>query len=243
MSVVEAAADVTSKPRRALSPIHRSEHWLPMLFWCLWLLFNWVLARPDEATPPAIRWMLLAIVLGMLLLWPAWQLSLSHVTPRPLRPINEHLQILAHMLGLLAVLQVVLWPLRFTAGWPVEQTLWLSGALSGWLLLVGAVTAWGYQRTTQAGRMVAMLMVVLLVMGEPLLRAAVVLPRNVWGLLTDVPLAGPLRMVQALGAPPGYWYLQGWGLYVWGLLAMGAAMWLVLLFKGFRTRPLDHSAT
>ncbi len=236
MSVVETTADVTPSPRRALSPIHRSEHWLPMLYWCLWLLFNWVLARPHEATPPAVRWMLLSIVLGMLLLWPAWQLSLSHISPRPLRPVREHLQVLAHMLGLLMVLQVVLWPLRFTAGWPVEQTLWLSGALCGWLLVVGAVTAWGYQRTTQAGRMVAMLMVVLLVVGEPLLRAMLVLPRTGSGLIAGVPLAGPLRMVQAMGAPPGYWYLQGWGLYVCGLLSIGAAMWLILLVTSCRKR-------
>ena len=233
----EQVATLTTEPRvKPLATIHRSEHWLPILFWCIWLLANWVLARPDEATPPAVRWMLLAIVLGLMLLWPAWQLSLAPDLRRPARPIGEQLRVLTQVLGLLLILQLVLWPLRLTAGWTIEQTLWLGGGLSGWMLLTGLITAWGCQKVTEWGRILAMLLAVLLVVGEPLLRLAIPIPSTWSGQVPGMPLAGPLRMVQALGAPAGQWALLGWREYVYGLLGIAIFGWITMLILGIRRR-------
>src|SRR5690606_7955823 len=79
-------------PRRRPRPISESEPGMApqglVLGWCIYLLANGVIAwYVDQApgrmtsglyldlTPPAVRWMVCAAVLGMLTLWPVLRLS------------------------------------------------------------------------------------------------------------------------------------------------------------------------
>ncbi|NJL31454.1 MAG: hypothetical protein HC898_07380, partial [Phycisphaerales bacterium] len=137
----------------------------------------------------------------------------------------------------LLVLQVVLWPMRLTAGWSTEQTLWLGGILSGWMLVAGWMTAIGCQSKTQGGRILTMLLLVALVLGEPLVRwllgqMFVVWPVNSMGLRW----IGPIDAVQALGAPGARWSADKWAGYAWGVLGAGVMGWLILLLLGLRLR-------
>jgi len=52
-----------------------------LLFWCIWLLGSWLPAFLDT-NPVPIRWMAFAVIIGMMLLWPAYRLTQGAIDHR-----------------------------------------------------------------------------------------------------------------------------------------------------------------
>ena len=140
-----------------------------VLLWCVWLLGSWVVSLwTDAAVQPAVRLMIFAAALGMLLLWPALRLSqaLAQVRRRRARPAI-YAAVLWDWTCLCLVLQVVIWPLYFSASWALSQAIWLDVVLLSWGLIVGLLIAVGLTLGTAAARLGAMLGCALLIFGEP----------------------------------------------------------------------------
>ncbi len=168
-----------------------------VLGWCLWLLGSWGSTLSIAATVPAVRWMVYASMLGMLLIWPTYRLCLGPMALRyPGQPPTlgaDARAVLLDWLALNAVLQAVLWPLKLSADWTPGQTLWLVGAMAGWSLVTGVVIVLG-RAGGSLRRFLAMLACVLLVFGEPIVSA-------VWGLATPGQLS-PIGPIWVLTQPP-----------------------------------------
>jgi len=142
-----------------------------ILGWCLWLLGSWAATLWIAATAPAVRWMVYASMVGMLLVWPTFRLSQGRARPGVAR-VTAVPGTLGDWLSLNLVLQAVIWPLQLIAGWSVMQTIWLAGALAAWSALIGVLIAAGRMYRSAAARSVAMLACVAVVLAEPLTRAA-----------------------------------------------------------------------
>lgn len=84
---------------------------------------------------PAARIMLVVVGVGMTLLWP--MVRLSQATPP--RPVPMHA--LVDTWIVLLPIQVVLWPLVFLAGWPVNIVLGVAANFLAWGLLTGGLLA------------------------------------------------------------------------------------------------------
>ncbi len=145
-----------------------------ILGWCLWLLGSWATTLWISATAPAVRWMVYAAMVGMLLVWPAFRLSqtrrrASSAFPEPMPLIGT----LGDWLSLNLVLQAVVWPLQLIAQWSLTQTLWLIAALAAWSALIGVFIALGRCRRAASARTAAMLACVAVVLGESMLRVLI----------------------------------------------------------------------
>ena len=137
--------------------------------WCLWLLGSWGVILLLDSPVPAARWMVFAAMAGMMLLWPLLRLSQAPAPAEEGRAAAlAARQALKDWLSLNLVFQAVAWPLQLTAGWRLSQTAWLSGAMAAWTLLSAALVAWGCRRTGPGARTAAMILCVLLLLGEPL---------------------------------------------------------------------------
>ena len=197
-----------------------------MLLWCLWLLATWAIAIVGNTGLPPIRWMILSAMLGLMLAWPLLRLMQdaspeqgpvrspgdASREPAPLsrRPWSVMRQILRDWLALVLVFQVVVWPLRLTAMWSIGQALVLDGSVAAWSLLAGAIVAWGCTGERPARRTVAMIVIVLLLFGEPLAMAAINAQASrgqgfVWPMRVS-----PIETVWTATAPASDWIGGPW---------------------------------
>lgn len=96
----------------------------------------------------------------------------SRGAPKP-RAWDVMRLILRDWLALILVFQVVVWPLQLTAMWSLGQAIVLDGSVAAWSLLVGAIIAWGCMGDRPSRRTIAMVLVVLLLFGEPLIMAII----------------------------------------------------------------------
>jgi hypothetical protein len=118
----------------------------PRIFLLLWI--GWLMAvtaisfgnlgprgivDPDEARP-ATRVLLLLVMIGPALLWPAFRLC-------QVRPRHILRSIFLDMLVLLLPAQIVLWPQVLLAFWPIPVVGAVVVFLCLWTMLVGAVLA------------------------------------------------------------------------------------------------------
>ncbi len=202
-----------------------------MLAWCGWLMVSWLINLaidpPTELTLlsmiPAVRWMLISALVGMALAWPALRLS----QPTPARPSTATV---VDLVSLLAILQVVLWAGRLLVnlgvrdagwiGWTVERVLVLDLAMAAYAAPIGLVVDVG-RRAGGAGRTIAMLLCVGLMMGGPLLAVAIGGPVGrflapmavVWQLSDpslELDLASHIRALLAIaGAAAAAWVAVG----------------------------------
>jgi len=157
-----------------------------LLGWCLWLLGSWIiLGMGFQRTP--IREMILASMLGMMLLWPAFRLSQDGRRRRTIHRdttadvaamhTDSHAPgltpglILRDWFALNCVFQAVVWPHVLTEQWHMDQAAWVTAAVAAWSLLAGAVTSLGCLARRNAGRVAAMAAIVLLLFGEPVVLA------------------------------------------------------------------------
>lgn len=157
-----------------------------IISWCLWLLVSWSITLAIASTVHAVRWVIFSAAFGLMAVWPALRLSQQlpwyHPYKRrgtglntvggsgPSSRASTSTRVLATLLDwmcLLAVFQVVVWPLMLVGRWTVQQTLWLDLAVMSWSLLAGALVGLGRVLPTAGARIGAMGLCVLLVVGEP----------------------------------------------------------------------------
>lgn len=119
----------------------------PRLFAFLWTVYVllavggsilWVAqyaSLTQSAYGPAGRIMLVVLTIGVCVLWP--MVRLSQVSPKA----NILGFALADFVVVLLPLQLVLWPLTFLAGWPLNTVLGVAALLSAWAMLVSGLLA------------------------------------------------------------------------------------------------------
>ena len=108
----------------------------------IWLVATWVVAigvrAPLEVSSasytPSVRMMLICVAIGLMIGWPLLRSSQAP-TPLPIR------QTLLDLVVLLALVQVVVWPLRLVTPWPPLRTAAIVATLAAWATLAGAVLA------------------------------------------------------------------------------------------------------
>jgi hypothetical protein len=167
----------------------------------LWLIGSWLVTigvktpiQPVSASyTPAVRMMLLCLVIGLMIGWPVLRLS-QHATARPIA------QTLLDLVVLLALTQVVIWPLRLVTPWTVARTAAIDATLSGWVLLTGAIVASAVGSSVNGVRTLAMVVCLGLCLLGPALAA--------WGPVGGVDTLGliglsPLMAVHTLGQGGG----------------------------------------
>ncbi len=107
-----------------------------------WITVSWVVAmgldpplQPSTSVyTPAARMLLVSLVIGATIGWPLVRLC----SAVPKRPIASSL---LDVVTLIALLQVLLWPLRLVTSWTVDRTLLIDAHGITWLLLTGGVVA------------------------------------------------------------------------------------------------------
>lgn len=173
-----------------------------VLGWCLWLLGSWAVLLPMEGAVWAVRGMILAALVGLMVLWPLVRLSEAVIiTPADAAAFPDRkpwptwlvsVGVFVEWLSLIAVLQAVIWPLRITGDWSLAQALWLDAAVISWSLITAALIALGLQMNASSSRSVVMALCLLLFLGE-------------WIVAAWLPVAGlgvsPLATVWSLTAP------------------------------------------
>jgi hypothetical protein len=191
VSSVAGAVRRTRKPR--LDPYGLR---VLIISWCLWLLMSWSITLAIGATVHAVRWVVFSAMFGLMAVWPALRLSQqlpgrhAGLIPDSSGRIDygvasSRSRVLATMLDwvcLLLVFQVVVWPLMLVGRWSVQQTFWLDLAVVSWSLLTAVVIGFGRvlplserSRGVRVSgvsggsgvRVAAMLVCVLLLVGEP----------------------------------------------------------------------------
>lgn len=138
-----------------------------------WLMVSWGMTigvRPPvqmhaASYTPAVRLLLLSIMLGCGVAWPLVRLSGS-LRAWPIR------QTILDLLVLLCLAQVVIWPLRLVTTWPPERSAAIDACLIGWSTAIAGLVAAGSipaRRAVGWLRTAAMIAVVLVVGGVPFL--------------------------------------------------------------------------
>ncbi|MBI1335998.1 MAG: hypothetical protein GC164_03445 [Phycisphaera sp.] len=142
----------------------------------MWLIASWALALSIRSVAGASRLMVYAAWVGLMLVWPTIELSLSPSVQRSdegtCRGVSV-VWVLSQWVSLNAVFQVVAWPMRLYAGWDIDQTIWLTVATAAWSLVVALAVGWGVgARVGRSVRAVlAMVFVVLVFFAEPMVIA------------------------------------------------------------------------
>lgn len=162
----------------------------------IWLIGSWILSiglrqpvHPASASfEPAVRLMLVCLATGLMIAWPLLRLSQSP-TPYPFR------QTILDLLVLLAMLQVVIWPLRVVTSWSVLRTASIDATLCGWVLIIGALITSALLSDRRGPRTFAMIAAVLLCLAGP---AAAALA-GVLGEASMIVTGGPLMSIRELG--------------------------------------------
>jgi hypothetical protein len=195
-----------------------------------WLVASWILAiglrAPVEASSasytPGVRLMLVCLAIGLVIGWPMLRTSQPPM-PFPVR------QILLDLVVLLALLQVVIWPLRLVTPWSPLRTAALDATLTAWALLAGACVASAVGSSRAGPRNLAMVGCVGMCVIGPVLGLILVAVPSLERLGQKLAQIGPLMEVHSLsqggGAPP-----DG-GQWAWiGLVALAAVTcWTGLL--------------
>jgi hypothetical protein len=157
---------------------------LLVLLWCFYLFGIWILSLQADSPTPASHWMIWCMMIGLMIVWPAMQLSQSRYIIRPDHssqsqdglpgdPIPVPMRtwvVFVQWLSLALVNQSVLWPLQITAGWMTMQTMWINAAMLAWSLLAGLFIAVGKRTFSSMHRSVSMLICVGLMFAEPFLQ-------------------------------------------------------------------------
>lgn len=211
----------------------------------VWLVASWVLAiglrTPIQASSasytPGVRVMLICLAVGLMVCWPLLRLSQPPM-PYPIR------QVLLDLIVLLALVQVVLWPLRLVTTWSVSRTAAIDATLTAWTVLSGACVASAAGSPRSGPRNLAMLGCVGTCIIGPLTALVLVGFPSVAGLGHRLARIGPPLEVHALSvggkSPPTS---DQW---LWiGLVAVAAACcWIALLLVAAAVRrgqdPTGH---
>lgn len=104
--------------------------------------------------------MLLCTTIGLTIAWPMLRLSQARCAQSIRRTLLD-------LAVLVALVQVVVWPLRLVTPWSVARTLAVDGTLVAWTALAGAIVAVG-SRFRARGRTLTMASILALVLAVPL---------------------------------------------------------------------------
>jgi hypothetical protein len=185
-SVGSGVSDVAGAMKRSSKPSHDPFGLRTLIIsWCLWLLVSWSITLAIGATAHAVRWVIFSAVFGLMAVWPALRLSQQLPgrdadTGAALADSVEggaattSVRVWATMLDwicLMLVFQVVIWPLMLVGRWSAEQTLWLDLAVVFWSSLSAVLIGLGRVLPLPGVRVWAMLLCMLLLVGEPVLMA------------------------------------------------------------------------
>ncbi len=140
------------------------------MWWSGWLLVSWAvnlaIDGPVRVTSdtmlPAVRWMLMSAVVGMVLVWPVLRLAWAEGRHPAARAISD-------LVVLVLVFQVVIWPLRMLVDWTTAQAVMINLAIAVWALPIGLWVCLGL-RSGPTGRTVAMAACVVTLAGPALAR-------------------------------------------------------------------------
>lgn len=154
-----------------------------------WLVVSWAMTvgfhRPLQATSaayePGVQLMIGSLVAGLVLGWPLMRLS----QPPAIAPVR---QTALDLFVLIAMIQVVTWPLRLVTRWTVDRTLAIDLTLLGWLLLAAAILASAIGARRAGPRVLAMAVLTGLCVAGPLIQ-----------LLSPPDWIGPPTLGHALG--------------------------------------------
>jgi len=206
------------------------------LFWALYLMASAMLTifAARALTPPAMeqyrygcRAMVLMILLGALVLWPATRLSQAP----PRRPARAAL---ADLFVLLAPAQLVIWPMPLLTGWDASVVGGLALLAASWTFLIGAGVAHGSGSPSMLTRSMVMLLAIGAIVFAPMLSIALLGaglgPAPRW-----LTLLSPFTASWSITAAPGHRGV-GPGGGEWWLLAapalLGLALWAGVLLRG-----------
>lgn len=128
-----------------------------LLAWAGWLLGSWVVNLWIDSPSPMstislvsiVRGMLQSIVIGLVIVWPAWRLS------KP-RERNAGVESAADMFLMLLVSQTIVWAMRMIVGWTVIQTAMVIATIVVTGAAAAQITWWGRLAKTGTGRALAM---------------------------------------------------------------------------------------
>jgi hypothetical protein len=161
--------------------------------------------------------MLVCMIIGLTIGWPLLRLSQS--VPRfPLR------QVLLDLFVLLALVQIVLWPLRLVTTWSPARTLAIDATIAGWAALAGAFVAAGVTSSKPGPRALAMLSCLALVLLGPALAWVGLTVGTDWMPLIELsPLMAVGTLTQTNAPPPA----QQW-VHIYTLVAAAGLTWIGL---------------
>lgn len=193
----------------------------------LWLIASWLLVlgvraplQPSSASfTPGVELMLLVVALGLMIGWPLLRLSMP-ATPRPIA------QTVLDLIVLLALVQVVIWPLRLVTPWAPMRTAALAATLAGWTCLVGAFVAAAIGTHHPGPRLLAMSVCVgLCVFGPAAAWLGVMTGVDAMQLVALSPLMAVRTLTSGGGAPP----TEDQWTWIRLLAAAAALTWTALL--------------
>jgi hypothetical protein len=134
----------------------------------IWLIASWIIAiglrapvQPSSATyTPQVRLMVQCVVIGLMIGWPLLRLSQT----KPALPVR---QTLLDLIVLMALVQVVLWPLRLVTNWTPLRAAAIDATVCGWVVLAGAFLAAALGSRARGPHSLAMLACISLVLLGP----------------------------------------------------------------------------
>ena len=154
---------------RARRPVHTDPFLLLLIMgWCIYLLLGWVVPEITDGSGEG-RWVFLTMMMGMTVLWPALRLSVDgpQIRQTTRRRTVRYRDVLVDWISLNLLNQVVLWAFYYHFRKPMELIVVMHLAVAGWSLLSAGIVAWGVRSRDGRARATAMLLCVLLVLGEP----------------------------------------------------------------------------
>ncbi len=214
----------------------------------IWLVVSWAVAigfrTPVEASSasytPGVRLMLISAAIGLIIGWPLLRVSQS----RAEYPMT---QTLLDLIVLLALVQVVIWPLRLVTPWSPARTAALDATLTVWTILAGALVASATGSHRTGPRNIAIIACVTMCLLGPLL-ALIGIRGSAMAGVTPRPLQlGPLLEVYTLSkggrtAPDGDQWM--WiSMVALAATAAWAGLITITLTRGRRdvARSPDHA--
>lgn len=167
----------------------------------MWLVGAWAVSMgvttpviPSAAAyEPGVRMMLVVAMLGLMIAWPLYRLS----GPRTGYPLQL---VVLDFLVLMALTQIVLWPVRVLTTWTVSRVALLDATIAAWSLVAGGAILLGLVSSRHGVRTISMLLCVLACLGGPLL-AWLVTPEQSRG--STLASLSPLTLVWTLASERG----------------------------------------
>lgn len=170
----------------------------------LWLVVSWAAGigfrPPVEASSasytPGVRLVVLCAAIGLTIAWPLLRLS-QGPTAFPVR------QTLLDLVVLVALVQVVLWPLRLVTPWSAARTAAIDATLVGWTVIAGALVASACGSPRAGPRNLAITGSLAMCLGGPAMAIAAARLRPAAEIPGRLLHSGPLLEAYALSAGGG----------------------------------------